>query len=361
MTHKREINLTEFLKVGPTESRDAELLAHGAYAPLTGFMNRDEYRSVLESLHLPQGAVFPLPIVLPVEEAVAQTLRVGDVLTINDGEGLKAEVRVEDLFRRDLMEEATRVFGTTNLAHPGVAGLLRQSAWCVAGPVDVKSLAPSPYLEPAWPGEVKREISRRGWRTVTFFQTRNPTHRAHEHMLKMALEMTDGIVLHPLVGPTKSDDVPPAIRMRSYRALIEEYFPKERILLATFGAAMRYAGPREAVFHGLVRKNYGATHFIVGRDAAGVGNFYGANDARLLFERLAAHMGLVPLTFDKIGYCPKCLGMASQRSCPHQSLWLSMSGTMVRDLLSQGKRPPVEIMRPEIADILVEVYRSQKG
>lgn len=354
MRHERGIDLNEALRVGGMESRDAELLAHGAYAPLTGFMNRDEYRSVLESWHLPNGAVFPLPIVLPVAEELARVLRVGDVLAISDGQGLEADVRVTDFFRRDLMEEAARVYGTTRLDHPGVEVLWQQNTWCVAGPVEIKSLSPSPYPEPAWPEEVKSGIRRQGWRTVTFFQTRNPTHRAHEHMLKMALEMTDGIMLHPLVGPTKSDDVPPAIRMRAYRALIEEYFPKGQILLATFAAAMRYAGPREAVFHGLVRRNYGVTHFIVGRDAAGVGNFYGADDARLLFERLAEDMGLVPLTFDKIGYCPNCLGMASLKSCPHQSSWFSMSGTMVRGLLSKGERPPVEIMRPEIPDILVE-------
>jgi len=361
MMRDNRVNLEDALTIGAMEAADAELLAHGAYAPLRGFMTQDEYRSVVESLHLPNGSVFPLPVVLPVAEVVARELRSGDVLRLADGHGFEAEVRVTDTFQRDLIEEARRVYGTTSREHPGVDVLLRQSAWCVAGPVTIQKALRSPYAEPAWPDEVQAFIRAQGWRRVTFFQTRNPTHRAHEHMLKMALEMTDGIVLHPLVGPTKSDDVPPAIRMAAYRALIDAYFPRDRIVLATFGAAMRYAGPREAVFHGLVRKNYGATHFIVGRDAAGVGTFYGADDARLLFESLAEEMGLVPLTFDKIGYCPKCLGMASMRSCPHQDAWYAMSGTMVRGLLSQGERPPVEIMRTEIADILVEGYRGKGG
>lgn len=356
-----ENTLRQAVEVGRMEAADASLLAHGAYAPLTGFMNRDEYRAVVDSLHLPDGAVFPLPIVLPVSGETKQAVKMGDTLTIANEDGLVADVQVTDIFIRNLEREAQRVYGTVSDEHPGVRVLLQQSPWCVAGPVTIRQEARPEYPEPLWPHQVKTWIREQGFKTVTFFQTRNPTHRAHEHMLKMALEMTDGIVLHPLVGPTKSDDVPPAIRMEAYRALIDVYFPKDRILLATFGAAMRYAGPREAVFHGLVRRNYGATHFIVGRDAAGVGGFYGPDDARLLFESLAEEMGLVPLTFDKIGYCPKCLEMASMRSCPHADAWFSMSGTMVRERLSRGERPPVEVMRPEIADILVEGYKNREG
>lgn len=355
------IKTPEALAIGTMEAADAELLAHGAYAPLHGFMNHDQYQSVVDSLHLPDGAVFPLPIVLPVGEADAQAIGIGDVIAVQDGRGFAAEVQVTDKFQRDLLKEAERVYGTASRVHPGVDALLRQSSWCIAGPVTTRKGVVSPYPEPAWPDEVKAWIRSREWQTVTFFQTRNPTHRAHEHMLKMALEMTDGLVLHPLVGPTKADDVSPPIRMATYRTLIQEYFPRDRILLATFSAAMRYAGPREALFHGLVRKNYGATHFIVGRDAAGVGNFYGSDDARRLFESLAEEVGLVPVTFDKIGYCPKCLGMASVKSCPHQERWFSMSGTMVRELLVAGEHPPEEIMRPEIADIVVEGYQNKEG
>lgn len=349
------------IRVGSMVAGDAELLAHGGYAPLTGFMTEEQYESVLETMRLPNGDVFTLPIVLPVDDGVRAHVRLGQTVVIESDTGLLAQVRVTGLFTRDLQREARQVYGTESREHPGVAVLLDQPTGVVAGPVTILRAAPLGYPEPAWPHEVRALIEQRGWRTVTFFQTRNPTHRAHEQMLKLALEQTDGIVLHPLVGPTKSDDVPPDIRMQAYRTLIEEYFPTDRILLATFGAAMRYAGPREAVFHGLVRRNYGATHFIVGRDAAGVGDFYGPDDARQLFERLAEPMGLSPLTFDKIGYCPKCQGMASKRSCPHQEQWFSMSGTMVRSLLAKGERPPVEVMRPEIADILVEGYRIQKG
>ncbi len=349
------------VRVGPMEALDAELLAHGGYAPLTGFMNRDEYRTVVDTLHLPNGAVFPLPVVLPIAENVKRNLKIGDTLSIASEEGFLADVRVIDIFSRDRDREAKLVYGTVSQEHPGVSVLCEQSSWCVAGPVTIRHPASQKFMEPRWPHQVKAWIRKQGFKTVTFFQTRNPTHRAHEHMLKMALEITDGIVLHPLVGPTKSDDVAPAIRMDAYRALIDSYFPKDRVLLATFGAAMRYAGPREAVFHGLVRRNYGATHFIVGRDAAGVGGFYNPDDARLLFESLSEEIGLVPLTFDKIGYCPKCLSMASLRSCPHSDAWFSMSGTMVRELLWRGQRPPVEVMRPEIADILVGGHKNQEG
>lgn len=349
------------VRVGLMEALDAELLAHGGYAPLTGFMNKDEYRAVVETLHLPNGAVFPLPVVLPIAENIKRNLKIGDTLAIASEEGCLANIRVTDIFFRDREREAKLVYGTVSQEHPGVSVLFEQSPWCVAGPVTIRRPAFQKFQEPLWPHQVKAWIRKQGFKTVTFFQTRNPTHRAHEHMLKMALEITDGLVVHPLVGPTKSDDVPSAIRMHTYRALIDTYFPKDRTLLATFGAAMRYAGPREAAFHGLVRRNYGATHFIVGRDAAGVGGFYSPDGARLLFESLSEEMGLVPLTFDKIGYCPKCLSMASLRSCPHSNAWFSMSGTMVRELLSRGQRPPLEVMRPEIADILVDGYRDLEG
>lgn len=342
------------IQVNAATAADLELLCHGAYAPLTGMMNRDQYLSVVDTMRLSNGQIFPLPITLAVKPRVSQYLSPGDEVEIEHENGLFAKIVVTDVFERDLLHEAKMVYGTTRPDHPGVAQLLRESPWSVGGPVTLVRPSHSPYPEVAWPEDTKRLIARRGWNTVTFFQTRNPTHRAHEHMLKLALEVTDGVVLHPLVGVTKADDVPSDVRMHVYRVLIQHYFPHDRILLGTFAAAMRYAGPREALFHGLVRKNYGATHFIVGRDAAGVGNFYGSGDARELFLQCADEMGIVPLTFDSIGYCPVCQAMASSRSCPHQNRWVSMSGTQVRTLIADGTTPPKEIMRPEVAEVLMQ-------
>lgn len=342
------------LTISDALAADVRLLAHGGYAPLSGFMTGTDYESVVETLHLANGQVFSLPIVLPVPEAEVNHLSRGDVLEVRSVSGLRATIRVTDVFRRDLLREAREVYRTESLRHPGVKLLLSESPWCVGGPVTWHEAPASPYGEPAWPDEVKAIIESRGWNTVSAFQTRNPTHRAHEHMLKIALEVTEGLLLHPLVGPTKSDDVPADLRMASYRTLLHHYFPENRVILATFGAAMRYAGPREAVFHGLVRRNYGATHFIVGRDAAGVGDFYGVHDSRRLFESLSDEMGIVPISFDRIGFCPRCQSMASQRSCPHVDQWLSMSGTKVRELLAHGTRPPADVMRAEVADILMK-------
>ncbi|MCY0897364.1 MAG: sulfate adenylyltransferase [Firmicutes bacterium] len=341
------------------EAADAELLAMGAYEPLNGFMTQDEYRGVVHDMRLPSGSLFPLPIVLPVAAEVAHEIAIGDVVNLAGPGGFQAILRVTDRFERSVESEARHVYLTNSREHPGVDRLFRMPRWCLAGPVTVVHVTPSPYGEPATPKEVRAAIAQRGWRTVTFFQTRNPPHRAHEYLLKTVLEITDGLVLHPLVGPTKSDDVPASIRIKTYRALISGYFPANRVLLATFGAAMRYAGPREALFHALVRKNFGATHFIVGRDAAGVGYFYQAEAARQLLERLAPEIGITPVTFDDIGYCCRCQATVSRRTCPHPSDWIQMSGTMVRRLLRQGTMPPTEVMRPEVAEILMAAFQEE--
>jgi sulfate adenylyltransferase len=347
------------IEIGEAETQDAGLLAHGAYAPLTGFMNEVQYRSVIQRMRLPEGTLFPLPIVLPVPTDTSRRLKTGQTVTIRGHNGWRGEIRITDVFERDPLQEAQLVYGTQSPKHPGVWALLHAPSSCVAGPVRVCCEADWPHPEARWPHQVRTLIAERGWETVTFFQTRNPPHRAHEHMLRLALEVTDGVVLHPLVGPTKTDDVPAMIRMAAYRTLIREYFPDDRMLLATFGAAMRYAGPREALFHALVRKNYGATHVIVGRDAAGIGDFYAPMQASRLVREMADEMAVTPLCFDRIGYCPKCQSPVSERSCSHRSTWISMSGTMVRDLLRQGEKPPGEVMRPEIADVLMAYYQSQ--
>jgi sulfate adenylyltransferase len=344
---------------------DLEMMATGALSPLAGFMGREDYAAVLESMHLSAasgGLLWPLPIVLPVDPAEARRLRDGEevALALPGGPPL-ATLTVEEVFLRDLEREAKAVYGTADPAHPGVAMTLAQPRAAVAGPVRVFRL-PEPEF-PAYrltPLETRRIFDARGWRTVAGFQTRNPVHRAHEYIQKCALEIVDGLLLHPLVGKTKDDDVPAPVRIRSYEVLFENYYPKDRVLLAVFPAAMRYAGPREAVFHAICRKNYGCTHFIVGRDHAGVGGFYGPFEAQNLVRTLADEIGVTPLPFDNAFYCRRCGGMATAKTCPHPaSEHVVLSGTAVRAMLRRGETPPPEYSRPEVARLLAEAMRGQ--
>jgi sulfate adenylyltransferase len=334
---------------------DLELLASGGYSPLQGFMTERDYRSVVTSLHLAGGLVWSLPVVLPVEPALAEGLRPGQEVALVEPDGAPvALMTVEDRYRVDRAWEARHVFGTEDPRHPGVARLLRQPDVYVGGPVQVIGRRPSPFprydLEPTQTRAVFRE---RGWQTVVGFQTRNPIHRAHEYIQKCALELVDGLLLHPLVGETKGDDLPAEIRVRCYEALLDHYYPSQRVVLATFPAAMRYAGPREAVFHAICRKNYGCSHFIVGRDHAGVGGFYGPLDAQRLVRELAGEMGIQPLCYDSAFYCRRCDGMATAKTCPHgPEDRVELSGTQVREMLRRGELPPREYSRPEVAALL---------
>lgn len=338
--------------------RDLWLLGTGAYSPLEGFMTRREYESVLAEMRLPGGLVWTLPITLQVEEELARRLRGAEEAALVDRRGrVLGILQVQDVYPADPCREARLVYGTQDPAHPGVARLYRQGTWALGGPVWV--LEP-PDLGPLGarcltPAETRRYITQQGWRTVVGFQTRNPVHRAHEYLQKVALELVDGLLLHPLLGPTKEDDLPAEVRWRCYEAVLA-YFPAGRVLLAGFPAAMRYAGPREAVFHALCRKNYGCTHFIVGRDAAGVGSYYGPYDAQALVNRFGpAELGIVPLCFEHAFYCRRCEGMASLRTCPHSPEHrVELSGTRVRRMLRAGEAPPREFTRPEVARLLVE-------
>ena len=350
------------LVLTPAEAADLRALATGAYSPLTGFMNAKEHHSCTESLRLPDGTLWPIPVCLGTAEGGRVA---GDRLGLRgeDG-GLLGVLEVEEVFERDRLAEAELVYRTTDPAHPGVARVLESPRWAVSGPVRA---VVSPLDGPVGgcaltPAETRAAFAERGWMSVVGFQTRNPVHRAHEYLIKCALENCDGALLHPLVGPTKEGDVPAEVRMRAYHAILE-YFPADRVLLAALVAPMRYAGPREAVLHALVRKNYGCTHFIVGRDHAGVGSYYGTFEAQELISSLPPEeLGVVPLRFDNAFYCRSCGGMATGKTCPHSpEEHLTLSGTQVRAKLAAGELPPPEFSRPEVARILIEAYQRREG
>ncbi len=359
------------LRATPVTLANLEMLALGGYSPLTGFMDKETYRSVVHEMRLPNGLVWSIPIVLPVPEERVKEVVGAEAIAIygkchNDSEPkVYAIVQVSDVFKRNKEEEAKLVFGTTDTSHPGVERIFNEPEWLVGGDVFVLRLPSHPpsiqkhYLDPQTTRSV---FQARGYRKVVGFQTRNPLHRAHEYIVKCALETVDGLLIHPLVGPTKSDDIPAEVRMRCYEVLLEKYFPKERVVLAVNPAPMFYAGPREAVFHAIVRKNYGCTHFIIGRDHAGVGNFYHPFAAHKIFEQFEPEdLGIEPIFFDDAFYCSKCEGMATSKVCPHEPEFrVYFSGTKVRQQLQRGEMPPPEVTRPEVARILIEFYSQRE-
>lgn len=342
---------------------DLELIAIGAASPLTGFMTQADYESVVQTRHLANGLPWTIPVTLAVTDAQAETLKPGSQTALTDESGnLLAVLTVKDTYRYDKKVEAEKVYRTTDEAHPGVAALYAQGDTLVGGDVDVLELPPHDdfpeyYLTPA---QTRAYFAEKGWKTVVGFQTRNPVHRAHEYLQKVALEMVDGLLLHPLVGQTKGDDIPAEVRMRCYRVLLDNYYPLDRTLLSVNPASMRYAGPSEAIFHAIIRKNYGCTHFIVGRDHAGVGNYYGTYDAQQIFDEFdPAALGITPLKFEHTFWCNRCEGMASSKTCPHgPEDRVSLSGTKVRDMLRSGEIPPMEFTRPEVAQILIDAMRQ---
>jgi sulfate adenylyltransferase len=341
------------LQLDAKTTADLELIATGAYSPLTGFMGSADYRRVLAELRLADGTPWSLPITL----RVTNTARLPDVVALQGTGGVLGLLEVKEVYAASREEEAILAFGTADTAHPGVAQLYAQGEFVVAGDVHVLRRSEPPFADLALdPADTRRVFAERGWRTVVGFQTRNPVHRAHEYIQKAALETVDGLLLHPLIGPTKDDDIPAAVRVRSYRVLLDGYYPPDRVLLAAFPAAMRYAGPREAVFHALVRKNYGCTHFIVGRDHAGVGQYYGTYDAQRIFERFRpGELGIQPLCFEHTFYCRRCGATASPKTCPHDAdSRVTLSGTRIRELLRNGELLPPEFSRPEVAQVLME-------
>jgi sulfate adenylyltransferase len=346
---------------------DLELIATGGFSPLEGFMDGETYRSVVASSRLPGGLPWTIPITVAVTSAQAGKIgRGAEVALVRDDGMPVALMNVEDVYRPDKMAEVRKVFRTDDRAHPGVARVLDEAGDVyIGGAVRVferpmRVQFPAHHRDPA---EVRRLFAEMGWRTVVAFQTRNPIHRAHEYLQKCALEMVDGLLVHPIVGDTKSDDIPADVRMRCYEALIDGYYPKNRVLLTVLPMAMRYAGPMEAIHHCIVRRNYGATHFIVGRDHAGVGTYYGSFDAHTIFDEFnVAALGITPIFFDHAFYCRRCGSMASGKTCPHAAAdRVILSGTKVREMLSNGREPPPEFTRAEVAAILIEAYRAAKG
>jgi sulfate adenylyltransferase len=346
------------------ELSDLEMLAVGALSPLTGFQGEADYHAVLDSMHLANGLAWAIPVVLGVTEEQAHQLGSGSValLPAEDAAPI-AVLRVSGTFTRDKAKEAVAVYRTDEEAHPGVKAVYDSGDYCIAGDLEVISLPVHDDFQNyrMTPAETRAEFARRGWTTVVGFQTRNPIHRAHEYIQKCALEIVDGLLVHPLMGATKSDDVPPDVRMQCYEALFEGYYPKDRAMVSIFPAAMRYAGPREAIWHAICRKNYGCTHFIVGRDHAGVGTYYGTYDAQKIFEEFEeGELGITTLNFEHSFWCESCEGMASPKTCPHgEETRISLSGTKVREMLRNGERPPQEFSRPEVADILIAAMQGE--
>jgi sulfate adenylyltransferase len=346
------------------EQFDLEMIAIGAFSPLTGFMGKADFERVCKELRLANGTVWPIPVTFCPADDVAAGIKEGDKLALNDSKGrLLATMTVREKYAHDKELEIPNVYKTSDEAHPGVAQIRKQGNTCLAGDVDVITTTHEPeFAEFRLPPARTREaFAQKGWSTVAAFQTRNPIHRSHEYLTKVALEMTDGLLIHPLVGETKKDDVPAEARMQCYRTLVDKYYNKDRTMLSVMPLAMRYAGPREALLHTLIRKNYGVTHFIIGRDHAGVGNYYGTYDSQKIFDQfdLPKDIGVTILKFEHTAWCKICEAVVSAKTCPHgPEHKIAPSGTKVREMLRAGQRPPVEFSRPEIADILIKWAQS---
>jgi len=351
-----EVDDLERIELTSRELSDLDMIASGALSPLEGFMGRADYERVVEDMHLESGLPWALPVCLAVESAPS-----GETIALADGDEVRAVLEVEDVYEYDKPHEAERCFRTTDTDHPGVARLFAQKDLYLAGRVTVFERATPAFPQLALdPAEARAIFAERGWKRVVGFQTRNPIHRAHEYLTKGALETVDGLLIHPLVGETKSDDVPAETRVECYHVLLEEYYPEDRVVLSALPAAMRYAGPREAIWHAICRKNYGCSHFIVGRDHAGVGDYYGTYDAQLIFDDFEPHeLDIEPMFFEHAFYCRACGQMATPKTCPHGGDdHVFLSGTKVRELLAAGDLPPVEFSRPEVAEVLIKAYRK---
>jgi sulfate adenylyltransferase len=365
-----EVRRAATLRKIPLDSRaasDVLMLAMGAYTPLDGFMGQDDWRGSCADMKLADGVFWPIPITLAVEADLAGSIHAEEEVALADGTSgeILAVMEVREKYSIDKTFEAEHVYRTADPKHPGVAKVLAQGDVNLAGPVKALSegeypgLYPELYLRPA---AARALFLERGWSTVAAFQTRNPMHRSHEYLAKIAAEVSDGVFIHQVLGMLKPGDIPADVRTRAIQAMIDNYFRKETIVQAGYPIEMRYAGPREALLHALIRQNFGCSHLIVGRDHAGVGDFYGPFDAHHIFDELwPGALICKPLKFDITFYCRKCYGMATAKTCPHDPKFhISISGTEQREMLATDAEIPPEFSRPEVVAILKEYYAGLK-
>lgn len=363
----QEAKLLPKVRLNSREVSDLIMLAMGAFSPLEGFIGRKDYERVVAEMRLQNGLLWPIPITLSISNEEAEKIKEGQKIALldSDSDEVMATMLVEEKYSYDKHREALQVFRTDDTEHPGVSSIYEQGEVYLGGPVNVFSEGdyPQRFAEFARPAETRAIFTDKGWTTIAAFQTRNPLHRSHEYLTKIALEVCDGLLIHPIVGRLKGGDIPAEVRMQCYKVLLDSYYPKDRVILKVYPMEMRYSGPREAILHAIIRQNFGCSHLIIGRDHAGVGSYYGPFDAQMIFDELSpGDLYIQPLKLDSTFWCRKCGSMASPKTCPHgDEDHLLISGTKLREMLAQGDRPPEQFSRKEVIDILVKYYQSKSS